>query len=170
MPVLWWSLVSEAVCNGENLLCSYGPCITMLSTSRLWSKEKRFAVLMVWSLFVFACLLLVFWFWKKFLAGTNVHSVEFIGLLDASGWTRTFPRVLFVGGYIDSSFCRVSMIFRADPSSFNTSHSCDSYSLHLFTVWLVDISCGFRQDVGEAIAVNDTVRHDEHVFGCLIPN
>ena len=42
------------------ILTPYGPHRIMLSTSRLESREKRFAVLMVWALFTFVCLLLLF--------------------------------------------------------------------------------------------------------------
>jgi len=53
---------------------------------------------------------------------------------------RTFPH-LFVGGYMDSSFFKISMIFRAEPSSFNTSHSCDSYSLDFLQLdsWILPV-------------------------------
>jgi len=39
------------------------------------------------------------------------------------------------------NYCRISMIFRADPSSFNTSHNCDSYSLHFiqFKSWIFPV-------------------------------
>ena len=60
-------------------------------------------------------------------------------MLDAFHRTGLASHMLFDNKYVDSSFCRTSMIFQADPSSSNTLHKCDSYSLHFlqFDSWIV---------------------------------
>jgi len=77
----------------------------------LGSTEKRFAVLMIWSLVATLCLPLLFGLQVWFLVGTKVHSVELTGLLDAFGGKGSLPDTLLLVGYIDSSFCRISTIF-----------------------------------------------------------
>ena len=126
----WYWLMPKVVRTGVDLFRYNGSCSTISTTSMLEREVKRFVVSIVWSLDIIKCFLSLLWLWRWLPVGTSVHSVGIADVLDAFRRTGLSSHTLFNDEYIDSSFYRTSMIFQAYPSSSNTLHECDSYSLH----------------------------------------
>jgi len=135
MPILCCFFVLFISCVQIRSFCSCSSLESALFSCRLDSGVNRFIVMMSCTGDVDSHLSFLFGLTIWFLEDTKIHSFVLPCLLNPCLEIKSLPHVFFVVADVSNSFCRMSVIIRADSSSSKASFSWVSYILHLLQTY-----------------------------------